>query len=72
VPAQAVPGVKGCCAAACAPAAEVPPRCEGELDEGFWVPYEEYAAGWDGRAHWVDFHGTRRRPAGKRGGASVH
>jgi hypothetical protein len=35
--------------------------CEGELDEGFWLPYEEYAAGWDGRVHWVDFYGIRRR-----------
>ena len=34
--------------------------CEGELDEGFWLPYEEFAAGWDGRVHWVDFYGIRR------------
>lgn len=34
--------------------------CEGELDEGFWIPYEEYAAGWDGKVHWVDFYGIRR------------
>ena len=35
--------------------------CEGELDEGFWLSYEEYAAGWDGLVHWVDFYGIRRR-----------
>lgn len=35
--------------------------CEGELDEGFWIPYEEYAAGWGGLVHWVDFYGIRRR-----------
>jgi hypothetical protein len=35
-------------------------ECEGELDEGFWVPYDEWAAGLEGRAHWVDFHGLRR------------
>jgi hypothetical protein len=35
--------------------------CEGELDEGFWLSYEEYAAGWDGKAHWVDFYGIRRK-----------
>jgi hypothetical protein len=35
--------------------------CEGELDEGFWLSYEEYAAGWDGLQHWVDFYGIRRR-----------
>jgi hypothetical protein len=34
--------------------------------------YDEYAAGWDGRAHWVDFHGIRRAPAGKGRGASVN
>jgi hypothetical protein len=37
--------------------------CEGELDEGFWLPYEEYAAGWGGLVHWVDFYGIRRRGA---------
>lgn len=36
--------------------------CEGELDEGFWLSYDEFAAGWDGRSHWVDFHGIRRAP----------
>jgi hypothetical protein len=36
--------------------------CEGELDEGFWLSYEEYAAGWDGRVHWVDFYGIRKIP----------
>ena len=36
-------------------------ECEGELDEAFWLSYEEYAAGWDGRVHWVDFYGIRRR-----------
>jgi hypothetical protein len=34
--------------------------CEGELDEAFWIPYEEYAAGWGGLVHWVDFYGLRR------------
>jgi hypothetical protein len=35
--------------------------CEGELDEGFWLSYDEYAAGWDGFVHWVDFFGIRPR-----------
>jgi len=35
--------------------------CEGELDEGFWLSYEEYAAGWGGMVHWVDFYGIRRK-----------
>jgi len=35
--------------------------CEGELDEGFWLSYEEYAAGWGGLVHWVDFYGLRKR-----------
>jgi hypothetical protein len=35
--------------------------CEGELDEGFWISYDEYAAGWDGLGHWLDFYGMRRR-----------
>ena len=35
--------------------------CEGELDEGFWLTYDEYAAGWGGLEHWVDFYGIRRR-----------
>jgi hypothetical protein len=39
--------------------------CEGELDEAFWVSYDEYAAGWDGRAHWVDFYEIRSRGRGK-------
>ena len=45
------------------PAGACPPGrdCEGELDEGFWLSYEEFAAGWDGRAHWVDFYGIRRK-----------
>ena len=49
------------------PAQLCPPGrdCEGELDEGFWVSYEEYAAGWGGRAHWVDFYGIRRAGPGK-------
>jgi len=34
--------------------------CEGELDEGFWVSYEEYAKGFGGHVHWVDFFGIRR------------
>ena len=34
--------------------------CEGELDEGFWLSYDEFAAGWGGRRHWVDFYGIRR------------
>ncbi len=56
------------------PATLCPPgrACEGELDEGFWVSYDEYAAGWDGRTHWVDFHGIRRAGPGKRRGASVN
>lgn len=33
--------------------------CEGELDEAFWLSYDEFAAGWGGRRHWVDFHGIR-------------
>jgi hypothetical protein len=45
--------------------------CEGELDEGFWLSYEEYAAGWDGRVHWVDFYGIRRGESGKPTAASV-
>jgi len=45
------------------PARLCPPDrdCEGELDEAFWIPYEEYAAGWAGLVHWVDFYGIRRR-----------
>jgi len=35
--------------------------CEGELDDGFWLSYDEYAAGWGGFVHWVDFYGIRRR-----------
>lgn len=35
--------------------------CEGELDEGFWISYEEYAAGWAGLVHWLDFYGIRKR-----------
>ena len=35
--------------------------CEGELDEGFWISYDEYVAGWDGLVHWVDFFGIKRR-----------
>jgi hypothetical protein len=35
--------------------------CEGELDEGFWIPYDEYAAGWGGVVHWVDFFAIRRK-----------
>ena len=35
--------------------------CEGELDEGFWISYDEYAAGWGGLVHWLDFYGIRRR-----------
>jgi hypothetical protein len=48
------------------PAQLCPPGrdCEGELDEGFWVAYDEYATGWGGRVHWVDFYGIRRRPSG--------
>jgi hypothetical protein len=55
------------------PAVLCPPGrdCEGELDEGFWVSYDEYAAGWGGRAHWVDFHGIRRL-SGKRRVTSVN
>jgi len=36
--------------------------CEGELDEGFWLSYDEYVAGWDGMVHWVDFYGIKRKP----------
>jgi hypothetical protein len=45
------------------PAQLCPPGrdCEGELDEGFWVSYDEYATGWDGRVHWVDFYGIRKK-----------
>lgn len=55
------------------PARLCPPGrdCEGELDEGFWVTYDEYATGWDGREHWVDFHGIRRSGRGKTVCASV-
>jgi hypothetical protein len=35
--------------------------CEGELDEGFWLSYDDYVTGWDGLVHWVDFFGLRRR-----------
>jgi hypothetical protein len=41
--------------------------CEGELDEGFWVPYVVFAGGWYGGVHWVDFYGIRR--AGRRSAA---
>ena len=37
--------------------------CEGELDEAFWLSYDEYAAGWGGMVHWVDFYGIRMRAA---------
>ena len=37
--------------------------CEGELDEGFWLSYDEYVAGWDGMVHWVDFYGIKRKQA---------
>jgi hypothetical protein len=36
-------------------------ECEGELDEGLWLSYEQYAAGWGGMVHWVDFFGIRKR-----------
>ena len=36
-------------------------NCEGELDEGFWIPYDEYAAGWGGYVHWFDFYGIKKR-----------
>jgi hypothetical protein len=35
--------------------------CEGELDESFWISYDEYARGWNGMVHWVDFFGIRRK-----------
>jgi hypothetical protein len=56
------------------PARLCPPGrdCEGELDEAFWVSYEEYAAGWDGRTHWVDFLGIRRLRPGKPTAVSVN
>jgi len=45
------------------PKALCPPGrdCEGELDEGFWLSYDEYAAGWGGLVHWVDFYAIRRK-----------
>jgi hypothetical protein len=47
------------------PARLCPPGrdCEGELDEGFWLSYDEYVAGWNGLVHWVDFYGIKRLPA---------
>jgi hypothetical protein len=45
--------------------------CEGELDEGFWLSYEEYVAGWNGMVHWVDFYGIRKKAPGKITSASV-
>jgi len=36
-------------------------ECEGELDEGLWITYDEFVSGWSGLAHWVDFYGLRRR-----------
>lgn len=45
--------------------------CEGELDEGFWLAYEEYAAGWDGLVHWVDFFAIRRTEVGRVAAVSV-
>jgi hypothetical protein len=45
--------------------------CEGELDEGFWVSYDEYVAGWDGMVHWVDFYGIKRKGPAKPVRASV-
>lgn len=56
------------------PAQLCPPGrdCEGELDEGFWVSYDEFVVGWGGRAHWVDFYGIRRAGPGKPGAASVN
>jgi hypothetical protein len=36
-------------------------ECEGELDEGLWIPYDDYVSGWDGLVHWVDFFAIRRR-----------
>ena len=56
------------------PAQLCPPGrdCEGELDEGFWVPYDEYAAGWGGRVHWVDFYGIEPASPGKADSASVN
>lgn len=46
--------------------------CEGEIDEGFWLSYDEFAAGWGGRVHWVDFYGIRRALPGKPASASVY
>jgi hypothetical protein len=45
--------------------------CEGELDEGFWLSYEEYVAGWNGMVHWVDFYGIRKKAPRKLVSASV-
>jgi hypothetical protein len=36
-------------------------ECYGQLDEAFWMSYDEYAAGWGGMVHWVDFYGIRKR-----------
>ena len=46
-------------------------ECEGELDEGFWLSYDEYVAGWDGMLHWVDFYGIRKKELRKITSASV-
>ena len=45
------------------PAGLCPPGrdCEGELDEAFWLSYEEYAAGCGGSSRGVDFYGFRCR-----------
>jgi peptidase C39-like protein len=45
--------------------------CEGELDEGFWLSYDEYVAGWDGMGHWVDFYGIRIKTKAPRKVASA-
>ena len=36
-------------------------ECEGELDEGQWITYDEFVSGWSGLVHWVDFYGLRRK-----------
>jgi hypothetical protein len=36
-------------------------NCYGQLNEAFWLSYDEYVAGWGGMVHWVDFYGIRKR-----------
>jgi hypothetical protein len=34
---------------------------KGSWMRGFWPTYDEYANGWGGMVHWVDFYGIRKR-----------